>query len=136
MSPSRKGRRTTRSPFSTNALPAELSTDLSQLSAQVVNLVPDASCVLETKILRRLVHLFFELQSQAPQLVGSAADGLPPAALGLVRHGGISPAPESGDEDVAHGLADRLRVDAVLLVVRHLYLTTTLGLVDGPPHRI
>src|SRR5207244_6067584 len=116
----------------------EILTDLAQLSLHLVDLVAQACGFLETQIARGVVHLVGQALNEPPELVAreiqhiGARRGLPratsaPAAPSALR-GAIIRARADHLENVGDLLADRLRIDVVIDVVRELLLAA--------PHRL
>src|SRR4051794_3403266 len=124
-----------------------MSASVAQLAPQFVDLVSEAGGVLEPEVGRGLVHLFFEGLDEPAQLVrGEVAELVAAPLVALALHAAAAVAsrrrslavavgPQVG-EDVGDGLADRLRIDAVLRVVRLLQPAAAVGLRDGVAHRI
>src|SRR5581483_5975503 len=106
-----------------------------QLLAEVRHLVAQARRVLEPELLGRFVHLLLEAADQALELLCRhlRAVAAPPAPVGL---GSLPRVDRHREQDVRNLLADRLRVDAVLAVERHLDLAAALGFGDGRAHRV
>src|SRR4051812_16123256 len=143
----RTGRRRTTDETVTSGGGANGSAGVAQLAAQLVDLVSQAGGVLEPQVGRGLVHLFFERLDEPAQLVrGEVAELVAAPLVALALHAAAAVAsrrrslavavgPQVG-EDVGDGLADRLRIDAVLRVVRLLQPAAAVGLRDGVAHRI
>src|SRR6266576_2217941 len=110
--------------------------ELSQLLAELLDLVAEPRGVFEPEVLRGLMHLLLEPLDQPLELFGGHLGVRDlPATLALRRGGCLIPAAQR-QEDVRHLLADRLRVDPVLGVVRELDLASALRLADGCLHGV
>src|SRR6266550_6137592 len=110
--------------------------ELSQLLAELLDLVAEPGRVLEPEILRRLVHLLLEPLDQPLELLGGHLGVRDlPATLALGRGGSLILTTER-EEDVRYLLSDRLGIDPVLGVVGELDLTPALGLADGRLHGV
>src|SRR5437763_2173038 len=115
--------------------------DLAELLLEVPDLVPEAGGVLEPELRGGLTHLLLQRPDQPRQLVLGQ--------LGQIAAGGVAPtrpAVTTGPrrlavgadlgQDVGDGLANGLRIDPVLGVVRLLHRPAPLGLGDRPSHRV
>src|SRR5918994_5403202 len=121
---------------------SEPLTGVTELAAEVGDLVAEAGRVLEAKVGGGLVHLLLEgLDEPGELLLGQglevALDLVPLALAAPVAPGNrcrlVGPQQR---EDVSDRLADRLRVDPVLGVVGQLQAAAPLRLADRPLHRI
>jgi len=111
---------------------------------QLGDLVPQQRRFLEAQLCCRHFHLCFELAHEFDG--GGGRGGIPlieqrrPGRTSLGASAHIGPAASGGApqplQNVGHRLADGGRVDAVLLVVRPLYLPTTLGDRDRLAHGV
>src|SRR3954452_14694331 len=108
------------------------STGVSELAAQLSDLVSEASGVFELELGARLVHFLFERLDQARQFLlwqrlelALHLVALTLAAAVLAGYGRRVVGPQQR-QDVADRLADRLRIDAVLGVVGDLELPPAL----------
>src|SRR2546423_237870 len=104
-------------------------------AAELHDLVAERGRALEFELLRGFLHLALEVLDESRELVRRHLAGGDRATALLVL------ALDLGDLLEAHAhLADRLhdagRLDAVLLVPRHLELAAALGLTDRAVHRI
>src|SRR5690606_33789892 len=119
------------------------SLGVADLAAELVDLVAEAGGVLEAELGRGLVHLLLEGLDEAGELLlrqrlelalHLVALALAAAVLAGQRGGAVG---AQHREDVAHRLADGLRVDAVLRAVRHPALPAPLRRADrrGPRGR-
>src|SRR5690606_17171357 len=131
---------------------------VAEFALELLDLVAEAGGELELEVGGGLVHLLGHLLDEALQLlagpladqVGGVAADLPGAgretrdgrlAAALLPPGpadeglGVGVLPDEGVEDVGDPLAERLRFDAVLLVVRLLLGAAAVGLVDRALHR-
>src|SRR6266850_1612209 len=103
-------------------------------AAQLDDLVSQQGGLFELEIFRRLLHLQLQVLDQAHELVlRELARGDRPPAL-LVDLFGVGELAQT-HADVANGLHDGRRLDAVLGVVRQLPVPAPLGLVDRGLHR-
>src|SRR6476660_1100046 len=109
--------------------------ELAELLAELVHLVTQARGVLEPKIPCGLVHLLLEPLDQPLEFLrGDALRRLEDPLLSRRARGGFLPAKRQ--QDVGHLLADGLRVDPMLLVVRELDLSAALRFADRGSHRV
>src|SRR5581483_3100149 len=120
---------------------------VAQLAPQFVDLVAQAGGVLEAQLGSSVVHLVLQRLDETPQLgrrqvaelvaapfVALALHAATTVASGR-RRLAVTLGPEVG-EDVGDGLADRLRIDAVLGVVRLLQPAAAVRLGQRTLHRV
>src|SRR3954454_24649181 len=118
------------------------SSRVSELATKVVDLIAESCCVREPELHRCFVHLLFQRLNEPSQLLLRQTPELPLHSVALADAATILARDRrrvvrsQQRQDVADGLADRLRVDAVGLVLGELHFAAPLCFVDRSRHRV